>query len=89
MAAEGYPGSYQRGTPIGGLDRAAGSEGVTIFHAGTRRGAQGIEANGGRVLNVSATGPSVRTARDRAYAAIDMIDWPQGFCRRDIAWRVL
>jgi len=89
MAAAGYPGGYEKGTAIGGLEAAGAAQGVTIFHAGTRMGPHGIEANGGRVLNISATGPTVRAARDRAYGAIDLIDWPQGFCRRDIAWRVL
>ena len=89
MAAKGYPGSYKKGTPIRGLEEAGAVEGVTVFHAGTRAGPDGIEANGGRVLNVSATGPDIATARDRAYSAIDRIDWPEGFCRRDIAWRAL
>ncbi|MEM7188617.1 MAG: phosphoribosylglycinamide synthetase C domain-containing protein, partial [Pseudomonadota bacterium] len=57
--------------------------------AGTKPGTDGIEAHGGRVLNVSATGRSVQEARDRAYRAVDLIDWSDGFCRRDIAWRVL
>ena len=89
LAAEGYPGSYQKGTSIQGLEAASGVPGVTVFHAGTKAGPNGIEAHGGRVLNVSATGASVQEARDRAYAAIDLIDWPDGFCRNDIAWRVL
>ena len=89
MAAEGYPGSYQKGAEIGGLDEAGAVEGVTIFHAGTKAGDGGILANGGRVLNVSATGRDLAEARARAYAAIDRIDWPGGFCRSDIAWRAL
>jgi phosphoribosylamine--glycine ligase len=93
MAAEGYPGSYQKGAEIGGLDEAAAVEGVTIFHAGTKAGAKAgdnrILANGGRVLNVSATGRDLAEARARAYAAIGRIDWPGGFCRSDIAWRAL
>ena len=89
MAARGYPGNYEKGTVIRGLEEAGAVEGVTVFHAGTRTGPDGIEANGGRVLNVSATGPDIATARERAYAAIDRIDWPGGFCRRDIAWRAL
>ncbi|MCB1509323.1 MAG: phosphoribosylamine--glycine ligase [Hyphomicrobiaceae bacterium] len=90
MAAEGYPGTPRTGTEIKGLDAASEVEGVVIFHAGTKRDAAGaIVANGGRVLNVTARGRTVREARDRAYAAIDQIDWPGGFCRRDIAWRAL
>jgi len=82
MAAKGYPGAYEKGDEIRGLAAAGATEGVTIFHAGTKAGADGrILANGGRVLNV--------TAQARAYAAIDRIDWPGGFCRRDIAWRAL
>jgi phosphoribosylamine--glycine ligase len=70
--------------------RAAGEvEGVTIFHAGTRIVDSRVFANGGRVLNVTAQGASLAEARDRAYAAIDRIDWPEGFCRRDIGWRAL
>ncbi len=89
MAAEGYPGSYQKGDEIRGLEAAGAVEGVTIFHAGTKAGAGCILANGGRVLNVSATGRDIAEARARAYAAIDRIDWPGGFCRTDIAWRAL
>lgn len=89
MAANGYPGSYTKGTLIGGLDAAAQVPGVTVFHAGTASGPEGVLANGGRVLNITATGSTVQDARDRAYAAIDKIDWPDGFCRTDIAWRVV
>ncbi len=85
LATEGYPGAYRKGDPIGGLD-AAGSDAVTVFHAGTRAGPDGtVLANGGRVLGVTATGDGLAAARDAAYAAIDRIDWPGGFCRRDIA----
>src|SRR5262249_17286825 len=84
MATKGYPGSYPKGSAIEGLDAAAGLEGVEIFHAGTRREGERIVANGGRVLGITATGQSVREARERAYAAVDAIDWPEGFCRRDI-----
>ncbi|HEU0221047.1 MAG TPA: phosphoribosylamine--glycine ligase [Paracoccaceae bacterium] len=87
MAARGYPGGYSRGEPIGGLEAAAAVEGVTIFHAGTRREGDRILSNGGRVLNVCATAPTLREARDRAYRAVDLIDWPGGFCRRDIGGR--
>jgi phosphoribosylamine--glycine ligase len=89
MAAEGYPGSYRKGTEIRGLEAAGAVEGVTIFHAGTKAGDGRILANGGRVLNVCATGRDIAEARARAYAAIARIDWPQGFCRGDIAWRAL
>ena len=72
-----------------GMDFAGTVDGVTVFHAGTMIGDAGLEAHGGRVLNVSAIGSDVREARNRAYAAVDLVDWPEGFCRRDIAWRVL
>jgi phosphoribosylamine--glycine ligase len=89
MAAEGYPGSYLKGAGIGGLDEARKVPGVTIFHAGTKADGDRILANGGRVLNVAATGRDLAEARERAYAAIDLIDWPEGFWRTDIAWRAL
>jgi phosphoribosylamine--glycine ligase len=89
MAAKGYPGAYEKGTPIEGLDAAAMLEGVEIFHAGTRADGGRILANGGRVLNVCGTGKSVREAQQRAYAAVDKIRWPDGFCRRDIGWRAV
>lgn len=89
MAANGYPGDYSKGDPISGLAEAGAVEGVTVFHAGTRAGPAGIEAAGGRVLNVSAIGGDVRQARDRAYEAVGRITWPGGFCRRDIAWRAI
>ncbi len=89
MCARGYPGEAHKGTEIRGLEGAAAMEGVEIFHAGTaaRRGM--IIANGGRVLNVTARGKTVRQAQARAYAAVDRIDWPEGFCRRDIGWRAI
>jgi phosphoribosylamine--glycine ligase len=89
MAAKGYPGSYEKGTEIRGLAEAGEVEGVTVFHAGTKAADHKILANGGRVLNVSAIGRDVAEARERAYRAVDLIDWPEGFCRRDIAWRAL
>jgi phosphoribosylamine--glycine ligase len=88
MAAKGYPGTPQKGSVIRGLDQAFG-EGVEIFHAGTAEKDGEIVANGGRVLNVTAMGKTVTEARERAYAAVDRIDWPQGFCRRDIGWRAI
>ncbi len=89
MAARGYPGDYARGTPIGGLTAAERVEGVRIFHAGTRSEGARLLANGGRVLGVTATGANVAEARERAYDAVARIDWPEGFCRSDIAWRAL
>ncbi len=90
MAANGYPGAYEKGAGIGGLEAAAEVDGVIVFHAGTKAGADGtVLANGGRVLDVTATAPTIAEARERAYAAVDLIDWPEGFCRRDIGWRAL
>ena len=89
MCAKGYPGDVVKGTEIRGLDRASAVDGVEIFHAGTAAKDGRIVATGGRVLNVTARGATVREARERAYAAVDRIDWPDGFCRRDIAWRAL
>ncbi|MDE2631146.1 MAG: phosphoribosylamine--glycine ligase, partial [Alphaproteobacteria bacterium] len=89
MAAKGYPGEYAKGSEIRGLDEAASLDGVRIFHAGTARRDGKIVAAGGRVLSVTATGKTIGDAQRRAYAAVDMIDWPQGYCRRDIGWRAL
>ena len=89
MAAKGYPGDYQRGTAIEGLDEAAKVEGVEVFHAGTKAVGGKVTANGGRVLNVSARGKTVTEAQARAYQAIDRIKWPEGFCRRDIGWQAV
>jgi phosphoribosylamine---glycine ligase len=90
LAAEGYPGDYRKDTVIGGLDEAGTVNGVTIFHAGTKRAPDGsIRANGGRVLGVTAMAPQVAEAQSLAYQAVDRIRWPEGFCRRDIAWRAL
>ena len=89
MCARGYPGDVVKGSEIRGLEGASAMEGVEIFHAGTADKDGRIIATGGRVLNVTARGRTVREARDRAYAAVDRIDWPEGFCRRDIAWRAL
>ena len=90
MAANGYPGDYKKGTLIEGVDAANKMEGVQVFEAGTSRDSQGRRtAAGGRVLNVTASGESLHYAVDRAYAAVDQINWPDGFCRRDIAWRAL
>lgn len=89
MAANGYPGDYSKGTRIDGLDEAGKIEGVEIFHAGTVAKDGAILANGGRVLNVCAMGKTVREAQARAYQAVDRIKWPDGFCRRDIAWQAV
>jgi phosphoribosylamine--glycine ligase len=89
MAAKGYPGDYAKGTRIEGLEEAAQIEGVEIFHAGTIAKDGAILANGGRVLNVCAMGKTVVEARQRAYAAVDRIKWPEGFCRRDIGWQAV
>jgi phosphoribosylamine---glycine ligase len=86
MATNGYPGNYGKGSLISGLDAAAALEGVEIFHAGTKADGGKITANGGRVLGVAATAKTVAEAQARAYAAVDKIDWPGGFCRRDIGY---
>jgi phosphoribosylamine--glycine ligase len=89
MAARGYPGAYAKGSEIEGLEAAGRDPQVQIFHAGTRREGGRILADGGRVLGVAARGDTIATAKDRAYAAIEAIDWPGGFYRSDIGWRAL
>jgi phosphoribosylamine--glycine ligase len=89
MAAKGYPGPYRRGTPIGDLAAAAQVPDVLLFHAGTAQNGAQLVATGGRVLGVTALGPDIVAAQRRAYAAVDRIDWPDGFCRRDIGWRAV
>ena len=89
MAAEGYPGTPKKGTVIRGLDTLPEDSQNMVFHAGTRAEDGKILANGGRVLNVTARGASLKEAQARAYAMVDAIDWPEGFCRRDIGWRAL
>jgi len=88
MAANGYPGSYDKGSEIKGAETACDKGGV-IFHAGTKMEGDKLTATGGRVLNVTALGATVTEAQKSAYAAIDRIDWPGGFCRKDIGWRAL
>ncbi|MHB1103385.1 MAG: phosphoribosylamine--glycine ligase [Devosia sp.] len=88
MAVRGYPVSVEKGSEIKGAE-ALDSADVQVFHAGTARDGDRLIANGGRVLNVTALGRTVREAQARAYAAVDRIDWPEGFCRRDIGWRAL
>jgi phosphoribosylamine---glycine ligase len=89
MATKGYPGKYAKGSEIRGLDAAAGDTGVEVFHAGTKRDGKRILADGGRVLGITARGATIAEAQTHAYAAIDKIDWPGGFCRRDIGWRAI
>ena len=89
MAARGYPGTPERGTAIGGLAALPETSMEIVFHAGTAERGGRIVANGGRVLTVTARGTTLAQARDRAYALVDRIDWPGGFCRRDIGWRAL
>jgi len=89
MATEGYPGDVQKGSVIGNLETAMAMSGVQVFHAGTKRDGDNIVANGGRVLNITAQAETVSDAQALAYAAVDAIDWPQGFCRRDIGWRAV
>src|SRR5690606_34503089 len=87
MAAEGYPGTPAKGGAIGGIAEAEAT-GAKVFHAGTALSETGtLVANGGRVLNVTARAPSVTEAQQAAYRAVDAIDFPTGFCRRDIGWR--
>ena len=88
MATEGYPGDYAKGSEIRGLDAISADDAV-IFHAGTKAENGRLLANGGRVLNVTASGASIGEAQAKAYAAVDRIDWPEGFCRRDIGWRAI
>jgi phosphoribosylamine---glycine ligase len=89
MATRGYPGSYAKGSEIKGLDAAGAEPNVQVFHAGTKRDGRRILADGGRVLGVTARGVDIREAQARAYAAVDKIDWPGGFCRRDIGFRAV
>ncbi len=90
LAAKGYPGAYEKDTVIRGIEAAEEDEAVTVFHAGTKRGEDGsMLANGGRVLGFTALGADEAEAQARAYAAVDRIDWPEGFCRRDIGWRAV
>ena len=88
LAAKGYPGNYDKGSSIAGIDKAE-AMGAMVFHAGTAMKGETVIANGGRVLNVTAMGRNAKEAQAKAYAAVDAIDWPEGFCRRDIGWRAV
>ena len=89
MAANGYPGSYEKNTEIKNLDEAGTAKNIVIFHAGTKKEDDKILAIGGRVLNITSLSSSVSEAKNDAYEALDKIDWKQGFCRRDIGWRAV
>lgn len=89
MASKGYPGTYQKGSIICDIEKANALADIKVFHAGTEKRGTDIVAIGGRVLGVTALGNTIKEAQQNAYAAVDMIDWPEGFCRRDIAWRAL
>jgi phosphoribosylamine--glycine ligase len=89
MAAKDYPGDFEKGSEIKGIEAADAVKGVTVFQAGTKSEDGKLLAWGGRVLNVTATGSTLKEARRRAYEAVDLIQWPEGFCRRDIGWRAL
>jgi phosphoribosylamine--glycine ligase len=89
LAAKGYPGAYAKGTEIGGLEALPETSREVCFHAGTKADGGKVLANGGRVLNVTARGATLQEARDKAYAMAEAIDWPEGFYRSDIGWRVL
>jgi phosphoribosylamine--glycine ligase len=89
MAANGYPNTPKKGTEVRGIDKAERMPHVIVTHAGTRRDGARLLADGGRVLNITALAPNIVEARRRAYVAVDVIDWPEGFCRRDIGWRAL
>ena len=89
MAAKGYPGAYVKGSAICGLDALPEDSFHVTFHAGTSEADGQVVATGGRVLNVTALGATVAEAQQRAYAAVNNIDWPQGFWRSDIGWRAV
>ena len=89
MATDGYPGKYEKGSEVKCLDQANKIEGITVFHAATKADGTRILANGGRVLGVTALGADVTEAQKKAYQAVNTIDWPEGFCRRDIGWRAV
>jgi phosphoribosylamine--glycine ligase len=89
LAARGYPGAYEKGTEIRGLESLPEDAFHMMFHAGTARKDGRVVANGGRALNATARGATLQEARDRAYAMAEAVDWPEGVFRRDIGWRAL
>ena len=89
LAAKGYPAKPETGSVIRDVEKAEALDEVLVFHAGTKLKNGDLVANGGRVLNVVALGKSVGEAQKRAYEAVDKIDWPGGFCRRDIGWQAV
>lgn len=89
LATDGYPGDFLKGSVIENIEAADALDDVTVFHAGTRTDGEKILSWGGRVLNVTATGKTLKDAQVRAYQGVDLIEWPEGFCRRDIGWRAL
>ncbi len=94
MASKGYPGDYKKGTVISGLETIPNPKKVLdndaiVFHAGTKKVGNDLIADGGRVLNVTALGSTIADAQTNAYRTVDKIDWPDGFCRRDIGWRAI
>lgn len=90
VATSGYPGAYKKGSVIRGIEKADAISGVKVYHAGTSHNERKeFVASGGRVLGVTATGKTIREAQSTAYAGVDAIDWPEGFCRRDIGWRAI
>lgn len=89
LAAKGYPGAYEKGSEIRGLEALPNTSKGVVFHAGTSDKDGQTIATGGRVLNVTARGETLQEARDEAYGMVDQIDWPEGFHRRDIGWRAL
>jgi phosphoribosylamine--glycine ligase len=89
MATKGYPGTPPKGSVIAGLAEAAAQPGAMVFHAGTAMCGEEVVANGGRVLGIVASGDTATLAQQRAYQAVDRVNWPDGFCRRDIGWRAV
>lgn len=89
LASNGYPGSYKKGTIISGLENLSGRDEVVVFHAGTKLNGDDIVSDGGRVLTVTALGETIAQAQAAAYEAVGAINWPEGFCRKDIGWRAI
>ena len=89
IASKGYPGSYEIGSEIKNISIAEEFDDVTVFHAGTKLLGNKVLSNGGRVLGVTALGNTIKDAQNKAYEAVNIIDWSQGFCRHDIGWRAV